>query len=418
MAGDVARLVERRWTVTTAHTGPWPALGRPARQAGGWTVRIVHADDGFTGLAAEWAELYRRCRTATPFQSYHWLRSWWRSYGEPGALRLVLVRRHGELVAAAALMRGRRHGLPVLLPVGDGISDYCDVLVADEWREPALRALTLALLREPGWAALDLGELRPGAAAGLLADLWPLPPVRLPGSLCSRLAVTEDGMPGGLSAGRARKYRRALRRLDGAGVRSRAVAPGEAAAAITTMLRLHEEQWRGRGMTPEHGRPRFARHLAEASAKMIAADQADLTEFVIDGEVVAADLVLIGHDSAAGYLFGARPDLRDRVDVFPMLLSAQTATAARHGLAVADMLRGEEQYKEQWPITAVRNERLVLAGRSPLARPYAALARAEHTGRALAREHAPWLRAVRTRLRGLRAGVTGAAGAAGAGSTA
>ncbi|OLL93722.1 hypothetical protein Ae356Ps1_3619c [Pseudonocardia sp. Ae356_Ps1] len=73
--------------------------------------RVVRRDDGaFAALGAEWDALHRRCPTAGVFQSVEWLESWWRSYGRPGALRLVVVRRDGRAVAGAALTRTVRAG--------------------------------------------------------------------------------------------------------------------------------------------------------------------------------------------------------------------------------------------------------------------------------------------------------------------
>ncbi|NEB20567.1 glycosyl transferase family 1, partial [Streptomyces coelicoflavus] len=71
-------------------------------------MELVTDERVFAGLASEWRRLYGRCATATPFQSHAWLRSWWRSYGSPGRLRLVLARDGRELVAAAPLMLVRR----------------------------------------------------------------------------------------------------------------------------------------------------------------------------------------------------------------------------------------------------------------------------------------------------------------------
>jgi len=82
-----------------------------------WTIEVRKGDDALAGLRPEWTDLFRRCRTATPFQAHAWLDSWWRAYGRPGRLRVVLVRRGGTLVAAAAFIRVRRAGCAVLVPI-------------------------------------------------------------------------------------------------------------------------------------------------------------------------------------------------------------------------------------------------------------------------------------------------------------
>src|SRR4051812_2059869 len=123
-----------------------------------WSVEVRRSDTALAGLAGEWDDLVARCATATPFQTYAWLESWWRSYGLPGRLRLILVRHAGRLVAAAPLMVRRRGGCPVLTPLGGEFSDFTDVLVDDELAEQAMRRLVATVLREPGWQAIDFPE--------------------------------------------------------------------------------------------------------------------------------------------------------------------------------------------------------------------------------------------------------------------
>src|SRR5262249_5440760 len=86
--------------------GPGGAVAPAAARA--LSVEVGTDERGFAELAGEWRRLYGACRSVTPFQSHAWLHSWWLSYGTEDGLRLVLVRRHGELVAAAPLMRVHR----------------------------------------------------------------------------------------------------------------------------------------------------------------------------------------------------------------------------------------------------------------------------------------------------------------------
>ena len=127
-------------------------------------------DDGLDGLGAEWDDLFARCAAATPFQSYAWLESWWRTYGEPGRLRLTLVRHGDRLVAAAPMMLRWRSGCPVLTPLGGPFSDFTDVLLDDAMAAQAAAVLAADLIRQPGWQAIDFPETRPGSVAA--TALW------------------------------------------------------------------------------------------------------------------------------------------------------------------------------------------------------------------------------------------------------
>ncbi|WP_344632205.1 GNAT family N-acetyltransferase [Streptomyces glaucosporus] len=315
----------------------------------------------FAGLAPAWDALHGRCGAATPFQKHAWLYSWWLSYGVPGRLRLVLVHRDGELVGAAPLMLAFRP-LPVLVPLGGAVTDYCDVLLDDACAEEAAAALARGLLRAARTAVLDLREVRPGGRAELLYDHWPGPRRRLADSVCLELpGLPVDDLVARMPANAARRMRRALRRLDRVGVEQRTVPEEEVPAAVATLLRLHVAQWRGRGITPEHLRPRFAEHLIRALTAMARDGAARLTEYRVDGRVMAANALLLSPDLVGGYLYGAHPELRAKADIAALLLRNDASCAAETGRSVLSLLRGTEPYKFGWRPETVTNLRLLLA---------------------------------------------------------
>ena len=88
----------------------------------------------------------------------------------------------------------------------------------------------------------------------------------------------------------------------------------EVPAAVDHLLRLHELQWRGAGSpnAVEHHEPRLAEHLARAIRRMVRDGEASLTEFRLDGEVVAANVALHSGYLTGSYLHGAHPGLREK----------------------------------------------------------------------------------------------------------
>ncbi len=203
----------------------------------------------------------------------------------------------------------------------------------------------------------------------------------------------------------AQRVRAKLRKTDAAGIEEHEATEQEVPRAVRNLLRLHEKQWRGRGVTPEHLRPRFAEHLTRATRRMVRAGEGRLTEFRLDGKVVAANVTLLSAGLSGGYLYGADPDLRARkVDVATLLLRHEARQALAEGRPVVSFLRGNEPYKNHWRPRAVVNQRFLMAT-SALA-PLLRLHESQVTGRERAvdalREALPAARDWRARLNELR----------------
>ncbi|HEX5568306.1 MAG TPA: GNAT family N-acetyltransferase, partial [Streptomyces sp.] len=170
--------------------------------------------------------------------------------------------------------------------------------------------------------------------------------------------------------------------------------------AVAELLRLHALQWRDRGITPEHLRPRFAEHLTRAFTRMTADGDALLTEYRVDGRVMAVDAVLLATGFLGGYLYGAHPDLRPRADIAVMLLRKDASYAVATGRGTLSLLRGTEPYKLHWRPERVTNQRLLLArtALAPALRLHTAQWAARHRLAGAARRRVPALEAWRPRL--------------------
>ncbi|MEU0340014.1 GNAT family N-acetyltransferase [Streptomyces bobili] len=329
-----------------------------------YTTEVVADEQDFAALAPAWARLYRRCATATPFQSHAWLHSWWLSYGGRGRLRLVVVRAGDDLLAVAPLMAVRRP-LPALVPLGGAISDYGDVLVDDERTDTAVAALTEALAAAARTALIDFREVRPGSAVERVYERWSGPRRRVSDSVCLELpAVPMDELLARLPSAKAQRVRAKLRKLTALGVRREVVHPDAVDSALRRLLELHRLQWQGRKVTNEHLRARFCEHLVRSVGPMVRSGDAVVTEFRLDEDVVAVDLTLLSRRLAGGYLYGAHPRLREhKADVAVMLLDACSEHTRHEARGTLSLLRGNEPYKHHWRPEPVVNQRLLLARR-------------------------------------------------------
>ncbi|HEV2635582.1 MAG TPA: GNAT family N-acetyltransferase [Actinocrinis sp.] len=344
-----------------------------------WSVEVCSDDAVWapgSASAQEWDLLWARCPGSTVFQHSAWLQSWWAAYGEPGRLRVVLVRQAGVLMAAAPLKLCRRGLLSVLSLVGNGISDFGGILVAadpaaQECGPPAgesgARAEALARLRT-ALAGLgrpiDLRELPPGSDARLLAEDWPYPVRVWTDSACLFLpARSFEETVRALPRRTASRVRGKSRRIDELGVLCLTTPAAEAKTVITQLLRLHEEQWKDRGISAEHMTERFRGHLSACVPALIEAGYADLVRYEYEGELLGCELMLHSRSTAGSYLSGLSPRLRQKVDLATLMLRNGMGLSVEREAAEYSMLRGLEPYKLRWSPRLVHNERLLLGGK-------------------------------------------------------
>ena len=339
--------------------------GLPAQSAAPrWTTEVRRDDEAIADLAAEWDDLAARCRMATSFQSAAWQASWWRSYGRPGALVVVLVRRDGRLVGAGAFQRGCNPlggASGVLSGLGGGLIDFTDVLLDDSCAERAAAEFARALPLTRPWHSLELREVHPEAAVQLVFEHWRGRRYRLEDSLCQYLpAVPMEQLLKRLPGKTAQRSRVKLRRIAESGVEVRATAPEEVPEAVAGLLRLHFLQWQDRGVTPEHRTERFARHLTDSTTGLVASGRAAVHQYWLEGELVAVNLVLLSPVFGGLYLYGAHPALRERLDIAGLLFGAALDEVVGAGIPVLSLLRGQEPYKQRWRPDATANQRLLL----------------------------------------------------------
>ncbi|MQS14609.1 GNAT family N-acetyltransferase [Streptomyces kaniharaensis] len=371
---------------------PAPA-GEPARGAR-WTTELRREDDALETLAEEWDALAARCRTATFFQSTHWQRSWWRHYGTPGGLLVVLVRRGGLLVGAGAF---RRLGGPLggLTGLGDGLIDFTDVLLDDDCADRAAAEFAAALPLTRPWHTLELREVHPEAAVQRVFEHWRGRRRRFQDSLCQYLpAVPMEQLLKRLPGKTAQRNRVKLRKIAEAGVEVRSTPVEEVPAAVESLLRLHFLQWRERGVTPEHRTERFARHLAESTTALVASGGAAVHQFRLDGELMAVTLLLLCPSFGGLYLYGVHPALRERLDIAGLLFGAALDATVGAGIPVLSLLRGQEPYKQRWRPEQLSNQRLLFgpAGPAPATTARAATVRARQSAVHVLRTRFPRLK--------------------------
>ena len=289
------------------------------------------SDSGLARLEREWLELFALSGTRNPFAHPTCVRVWLRHFAPNDEQRVVVTaRREGQLVAVAPFAYRAHRAGPVrarsLELVGAGVAradcvtEMTEVLLAPEGRRRTLRALvrhlTLDRPTDWDWLAITLPPTHGWFENEWLPDAWldrgqralhratlPFVVMPLPGSW--------EELP--LKRNMKEAIRRSRNRLT-ASHPSHEVVFADGASATAAFSRLQELHRQRAGMTGDRARidllandvtSRFARDLTSALAGV---GNATVAQLQVDGEPVAARLVLRANDGVFFPVSGSSPD--------------------------------------------------------------------------------------------------------------
>lgn len=337
-------------------------------------VAVLAHDRDFVALEEEWKDLYHNCPLATPFQSWAWLYSWWEAYGEGYDLRLIAVRYEGTLIGIVPLMLERQWSyFGRLLFIGNGPTDYLDILARQGCEAQVTEAAVGALMGMKSWHVADLQELRPEAAAWGIFRAWRGSRARVQQSSCPAIDVRPwDDLLSSLSRNLRSTVRRALRKVENEGVVSDLASVEDVERAARRFIYLHREMWRGRDISPEHLTQKFESHMVAAIRRMTAYELGGISEFRRDGETVAAHFLVFGRDFVGEHLFGATQETVQRYQISSLNVWDAVNVALGKNKTRVSFLRGEEPYKLRWASEIVPNDRVILGRRLAFGRLYLA----------------------------------------------
>ncbi len=305
-------------------------------------------------LEDEWRALWRRAPDATPFQHPAWQLAWWSQFGGDRLLVAVL-RERGRLAGllAAYVLDGAK-----LLPVGAGLSDWLDALIApDAPCDTAARLLSTVLAQAGEVARCDLIDLPP---ASKLRDCDP------PRHWQAALHITEPCpvllLANGQDALRdvpataRRKLRMNRHRADRAGGWSVELARADTVEPMMDMvLGLHAARWDGKGQPGGVlADPRVRATLLAAAPSLLADGALRVAVLRVAGGLAAGCVALLTHDRLMLYLGGFAAE-HASCSPGSLLVAALAEQAAAEGRRELHFLRGGEAYKYAWGATDRHN---------------------------------------------------------------
>ncbi len=313
------------------------------------SVEAITTEAGLRGLAPAWQDLWRRTPDTTPFQYPEWQLAWWRQFGT-GRPVVATLRDGGLLVGLLPAYVLEEDGRAKLLPIGAGISDSLDALVAPNAPPDTAARLLACLLAEAGPAeCCDLIDLPPASALrhappppGWVATLYP-------GAPCPVLRLPNGDFAASLPPNARRKLRMNRNRAERAGGWSLQLADADTLPdLLAALFGLHEAGWAQRG---EPGGVladvRVKACLTEAAPGLLRAGALRVAALRIGPEVAAACMALRGPDRLLLYLGGFSAG-HAACSPGSLLVAALAEQAIAEGVQEIDFLRGNEAYKYAW----------------------------------------------------------------------
>jgi CelD/BcsL family acetyltransferase involved in cellulose biosynthesis len=310
------------------------------------TGEIIRTAAALEAIEPAWWELWRRARTATPFQSPAWLIPWWRHFA-PGELTTAAAWRDGRLIGLAPFYRedgalGRR-----LLPLGISVSDYLDVLL-DDGEAEAAGALVAALDRESAWDSLECEELAPDAAAVSLPTPADCVETIAAQSACPVLVIPSRRLAEFLPGQTRRKLNLARNRAARRGGCRIGRATGEGLLdGFAELVRLHALRWQARGDPGVLADARVAAFHRDALPRLDRAGVLRLYLLRFDGAAAAGFYGFSHRGRGFSYLTGFDPAFAFE-SPGALLLAYAVEAAIAEGAREFHFLRGREAYKYEW----------------------------------------------------------------------
>lgn len=304
-----------------------------------------------SALEPEWRRLWTKVPVATVFQSPAWILPWWKVFG-PGEFCPVAIFHDARLVGLAPLWLERSEQSVRLLPIGIGLSDYCDVLIDPDFPDSG-RILSDACRAVMKWNVCEFPELMAGACAGDLpapeacncetGNASVAPVLEIPADARELSDIIPRTQHRHIRHDHAVASRRGHLEISSAGT-------NDAQELLADLIRLHTARWESRAEHGVFGDPRVAQFHSSALPALMEAGLLRLYRLTIGGETAALYYGFFDHCRSYAYLGGFDPQYAG-CSPGSLIIAHAISEAMREGAREFHFLRGDEAYKFAWGAT-------------------------------------------------------------------
>jgi CelD/BcsL family acetyltransferase involved in cellulose biosynthesis len=333
-------------------------------------VEEARTTEAFHALRVEWEALVERCPHATLYQTFDWNEAWWSAFRLRKRLRILAVRRSGEMIGIAPLYVSRHLGTPLrrIAFLGTGSSDYMDLICGGSHVPEVWNAVNRHLANRPGYDLADLQHLSPDS----VLRAWIEPRIAAGHDRLARLSIQEPcpylELPPtweemGKQLGKKLRsnisyYDRLLPRTFPS-AETRLVEPPELESALSDLFDLHQKRWNARLLPGVLGGTRIQTFHREVARRFQAKGALRLHITRVEGRTVAALYCYRFRHRYYYYLGGFSPEMA-KFSLGTVLTAHAIRQAIAEGCSEFDFLRGGEEYKYRWTQTQRFNLRLLL----------------------------------------------------------
>jgi len=319
-------------------------------------AEIIRDVAGLENLVPEWWGLWRKTPATTVFQTPAWILPFWQVFA-PGKVCSIAIRVGQRLAGLAPLYLETGSFGKRLLPIGIGLSDYCDVLLDPEFAAAASAQMAETLGAINDWDVCEFAELHAAACALQLAA-----PLRSSTEIRdASIAPVLDIRPGAntlwdaIPGKKAQNLRRAYAAIDKRGeAQFSAATVGTAQDWFSDLIRLHSARWISRGEPGVFADPRVERFHALALPQLFAQDLARIYRLTLGNSAIAVYYGFFDRRRAFAYSTGFDPDFTE-CSPGALILAHGIEQALRSGAREFHFLRGDEAYKFGWGAEARQN---------------------------------------------------------------
>jgi CelD/BcsL family acetyltransferase involved in cellulose biosynthesis len=340
-------------------------------------VEEVATAEGLAALRPAWDALFAEAETASPFNSWVWLATWWDLFGTGKELRVFIVwdgqRAVGIAPFYALAFKVGPLQLRVLMQLGRGncLTEVLQMLVARGRRAEVVARLAEHLVqRRRGlwdamiWAGVERAELPPCLARFIRVDDPTDYEVRtLPSTWTELVKNLNKSMRDNV-----KYYPRLLQRHGHEGQTHFATRPEDMGPALNEFLRLHRtraEMAATRLHDDHFGRPAHTDFLRRVAPALAAQGMMRVALLAVDGANAAAQITLEHAGTVYIYYSGFDPAWR-QYGVGMSVTADCIRDAMERGVQRVNFLRGGGQFKQRWDTQNVPLGKLTFLRDSPL----------------------------------------------------